>query len=78
MGRERRRSRGRSWSRPAEIGLYGWEFMAEIDVQRPDRPLDAVIAIEEFFWGDAGIGMALMGSGLAAAGIAASGHALSN
>ena len=31
------------------------------------------VAIEEMFWGDAGIGMAIMGSGLAAAGIAASG-----
>jgi acyl-CoA dehydrogenase len=30
------------------------------------------IAIEELFWGDAGIGMAIMGSGLAAAGIVAS------
>ena len=30
------------------------------------------VAIEELFWGDAGIGMAIMGSGLAAAGIAAS------
>ena len=31
------------------------------------------VALEELFWGDAGLGMAIMGSGLAAAGIAASG-----
>ena len=31
-----------------------------------------VVAIEEMFWADAGIGMAIMGSGLAAAGILAS------
>lgn len=31
------------------------------------------VAIEELFWGDAGIGMAIMGSGLAASGIAAAG-----
>ena len=35
--------------------------------------ISMVMAIEEIFWGDAGIGMAIMGSGLAAAGIAASG-----
>src|SRR5947209_12782322 len=31
------------------------------------------IALEELFWGDAGIGLAIFGSGLAAAGIAANG-----
>ncbi len=56
----------------AEIGLYGWEFMAEIMMNDPTG-ITTVMAIEEIFWGDAGIGMALMGSGLAAAGIAASG-----
>ena len=34
--------------------------------------LSMPMAIEEMFWGDAGIGMAIMGSGLAAAGIASS------
>jgi acyl-CoA dehydrogenase len=56
----------------AEIGLYGWEFMAEVMINDPTG-ISAVMAIEEIFWGDAGIGMAIMGSGLAAAGIAASG-----
>ena len=49
-----------------EIGLYGWEFMAESMMNDPTG-LSMPIAIEEMFWGDAGIGMALMGSGLAAA-----------
>ena len=31
------------------------------------------VAIEELFWGDAGIGLAIMGSALAAAGIAGNG-----
>ncbi len=54
-----------------EIGLYSWEFMAEAMMNDPTG-LSMPIAIEELFWGDAGIGMAIMGSGLAAAGIAAS------
>jgi acyl-CoA dehydrogenase len=54
-----------------EIGLYGWEFMAESMYNDPTG-LSLPIAIEELFWGDAGIGMAIMGSGLAAAGIASS------
>ena len=56
----------------AEIGLYGWEFMAEMMSNDPTG-LTMPVAIEELFWGDAGIGMAIMGSGLAAAGILASG-----
>ncbi len=56
----------------AEIGLYSWEFMAEMMMNDPTG-ISMVMAIEEIFWGDAGIGMAIMGSGLAAAGIAASG-----
>jgi len=56
----------------AEIGLYGWEFNAEMMMNDPTG-ISMPMAIEEIFWGDAGIGMALMGSGLAAAGIGASG-----
>jgi alkylation response protein AidB-like acyl-CoA dehydrogenase len=56
----------------AKIGLYGWEFMAEMMMNDPTGQ-SMMVALEELFWGDAGIGMALMGSGLAAAGIAASG-----
>ncbi len=54
-----------------EIGLYGWEFMAEAMFNDPTG-LSMPIAIEELFWGDAGLGMAIMGTGLAAAGIASS------
>jgi alkylation response protein AidB-like acyl-CoA dehydrogenase len=56
----------------AKIGLYGWEFLAEI-MMNDKSGLSSPVAMEELFWGDAGIGMAIMGSGLAAAGIAASG-----
>ncbi len=56
----------------AEVGLYGWEFMVEIMGNDPTG-LSSPVALEELFWGDAGIGMAIMGSGLAMAGIAASG-----
>ncbi|MCP5025287.1 MAG: acyl-CoA dehydrogenase [Actinomycetia bacterium] len=56
----------------AEVGLYGWEFMAEIMMNDPTG-LSTPIALEELFWGDAGIGLSIMGSGLAAAGIAAAG-----
>jgi alkylation response protein AidB-like acyl-CoA dehydrogenase len=51
----------------AKIGLYGWEFMANAFADNSGLTLP--VAIEELFWGDAGIGMAIMGSALAAAGI---------
>ncbi len=52
----------------AEIGLYGWEFL--LNAMGDTTGLTLPVAVEEMFWGDAGIGMAIMGSGLAAAGIA--------
>ena len=55
----------------AKIGLYGLDFM--MNAIGDPTGLTMPVAIEEIFWGDAGIGMALMGSGLAAAGIAANG-----
>src|SRR6056297_3272352 len=55
----------------AKIGLYGVDFM--LNAMGDPTGLTLPVAIEELFWGDAGIGMAIMGSGLAAAGIAASG-----
>lgn len=55
----------------AKIGLYSWEFMAEAMMNDPTG-LTMPVALEEMFWGDAGIGLSIMGSGLAAAGIAAS------
>ena len=52
----------------ADIGLYGWEFM--LNAMSDPTGLTMPVAVEELFWGDAGIGMAIMGSSLAAAGIA--------
>ena len=56
----------------AKIGLYGFDFIAQAMMGDPTG-LTMPIAIEELFWGDAGIGLAIMGSGLAAAGIAGNG-----
>jgi acyl-CoA dehydrogenase len=55
----------------AHIGLYGMDFMA--NALFDPSGLTLPVAVEELFWGDAGIGMAIMGSGLAAAGIAGNG-----
>jgi acyl-CoA dehydrogenase len=51
----------------AQIGLYGWEFL--LNAMQDPTGLTLPVAVEEMFWGDAGIGMAIMGSGLAAAAI---------
>jgi acyl-CoA dehydrogenase len=56
----------------AKIGLYGFDFMANAMIG-DETGLTMPIAIEEMFWGDAGIGLSIMGSGLAAAGIAGNG-----
>jgi alkylation response protein AidB-like acyl-CoA dehydrogenase len=55
----------------AKIGLYGFEFWANAFAD-PTGLLMPVVN-EELFWGDAGIGMAIMGTALAAAGIAGNG-----
>jgi acyl-CoA dehydrogenase len=55
----------------AKIGLYGWEFL--MNAMSDPTGLTMPVAVEEIFWGDAGLGMAIFGSGLAAAGIAANG-----
>ncbi len=55
----------------AKIGLYGYETM--VTLRSDETGQSFPILAEELFWGDAGIGMALMGTGLAAAGIAAAG-----
>ncbi len=52
----------------AEIGLYGWEFL--MNAMQDQTGLTLPVAVEELFWGDAGLGMAIMGTSLAAAGIA--------
>ncbi|NCV97222.1 MAG: acyl-CoA dehydrogenase, partial [Acidimicrobiia bacterium] len=55
----------------AKIGLYGLDFI--MNAMGDASGLTLPVAIEEIFWGDAGIGMAIMGSGLAAAGISGNG-----
>jgi acyl-CoA dehydrogenase len=54
-----------------KIGLYGFEALAQFFADPTGLTLP--IVNEELFWGDAGIGMAIMGSSLAVAGIFASG-----
>src|SRR5919108_2139486 len=56
----------------AKIGLYSFDFFANAAMADP-RGLPLPIALEELFWGDAGIGLSIFGSGLAAAGIAGTG-----
>src|SRR3990172_10945491 len=55
----------------ARVGLYGAQFMAH--VQSDPTGLMLPIAIEELFWGDGGIGMAIFGSSLAVAAISGNG-----
>jgi acyl-CoA dehydrogenase len=55
----------------AQIGLYGVDFL--LNAMGDPTGLTLPVAIEELFWGDAGIGMAIMGSALAAAGISGNG-----
>jgi acyl-CoA dehydrogenase len=55
----------------AKIGLYSLDFFAEQWME--PSGLGIPIAFEELFWGDAGIGLSLVGSGLAAVSVAATG-----
>jgi acyl-CoA dehydrogenase len=55
----------------AKIGLYGYEGLAQFWADPTGLTLP--IVNEELFWGDAGIGMAIMGTAIAAAGIFAAG-----
>ncbi len=57
----------------ARIGLYGVDFL--MNAMTDHTGITMPMAIEEIFWGDAGIGMSIMGSALAAAGIVANGTA---
>jgi acyl-CoA dehydrogenase len=51
----------------AKIGLYGYEALAQFHAD--ESGLTLPIVNEELFWGDAGIGMAIMGTSLAVAAI---------
>src|SRR6195256_6310018 len=55
----------------AKIGLYGFEGLAQCWAERTRLTLP--IVNEELFWGDAGIGMSIMGTTLAVAGIFSAG-----
>src|SRR5436190_9958154 len=55
----------------AKIGLYGFEGIAQFWAD--PTGITFPIVNEELFWGDAGIGMSLMGTTLAVAGILSSG-----
>jgi acyl-CoA dehydrogenase len=55
----------------AKIGLYGFEGLAQLWAD--PSGLTLAIANEELFWGDAGIGMSIMGTTLAVAGIFSAG-----
>jgi alkylation response protein AidB-like acyl-CoA dehydrogenase len=55
----------------AQIGLYSFDFMAQATMD--GSGLTMPLALEEMFWGDAGLGLSIFASGLAAAGIASNG-----
>src|SRR6201994_3218614 len=55
----------------AKIGLYGFEGIAQFFAD--PTGLGLPIVNEELFWGDAGIGMSIMGTSLAVAAIQANG-----
>jgi alkylation response protein AidB-like acyl-CoA dehydrogenase len=55
----------------AKIGLYSLDFFAGQWME--PSGLGIPVAFEELFWGDAGIGLSLVGSGLAAVSVAATG-----
>jgi len=55
----------------AKVGIYSWEFVQ--NSFNDPTGLMMPIVNEELFWGDAGIGLSLLGSGLAVAGIVGSG-----
>lgn len=55
----------------AKVGLYGFEFLA--NTWADPTGLSICLANEELFWGDAGIGLAIMGTALGVAAIYGSG-----
>ena len=55
----------------AKVGLYSLDFVATQAAE--PTGLGFPIAMEELFWGDAGIGLSIVGTSLAAAGVRANG-----
>ena len=57
----------------AKVGIYSLDFFATQSFD--ETGLGLPIAMEELFWGDAGIGLSIVGTALAAAGVSANGTA---
>src|SRR5213082_2488737 len=57
----------------AKVGLYSLDFFSSQWLE--PSGLGIPIAFEELFWGDAGIGLSLVGTGLAAVALAGGGTA---
>ena len=55
----------------AKVGIYSWEFVQ--NSFNDPTGLMMPITNEELFWGDAGIGLSILGSSLAVAGIVGNG-----
>jgi alkylation response protein AidB-like acyl-CoA dehydrogenase len=55
----------------AKVGIYSLDFFAAQSFD--DSGLGLPVAMEEVFWGDAGIGLSIFGTGLAAAAVAGNG-----
>jgi alkylation response protein AidB-like acyl-CoA dehydrogenase len=55
----------------AKIGLYSLDFFAQQWFE--ESGLGIPVAFEEIFWGDAGIGLSIVGTGLAAAAVSSGG-----
>ena len=55
----------------AKIGIYSLDFFAAQSFE--ETGLGIPVTMEELFWGDAGIGLSIVGTTLAAAGVVASG-----
>src|SRR5438105_11949512 len=55
----------------AKVGLYSLDFYAQQHLE--PSGLGIPVAFEELFWGDAGIGLSLVGSSLAAVAVVANG-----
>ena len=55
----------------AKVGLYSLDFFATQSFD--ETGLGIPVAMEELFWGDAGIGLSIVGTALAAAGVVANG-----
>src|ERR1700734_1423103 len=55
----------------AKIGLYSLDFFAQQWLE--PSGLGIPVAWEELFWGDAGIGLSIVGTGLAAVAVSGSG-----